>query len=76
VSSFSSEERAQTITHRLEKIAEDGSVDSNLLVVEEQGDVTQYCSVSVENFLMRKMQNAELVNAELKNSRLSEFHLS
>lgn len=40
VSSFSSEERAQTITNRLEKIAEDASVDLNLLQVEELEDTT------------------------------------
>ena len=40
VGSFSSEERAQTITNRLEKIAEDASIDPNLLVIEEQEDVT------------------------------------
>ena len=36
VNSFSSEERAQTITNRLEKIAEDASVDLNQLRIEEQ----------------------------------------
>ena len=40
VGSFSSEERAKTITNRLEKIAEDSSVELNLLRVEELEDIT------------------------------------
>ena len=40
VGSFSSEERAETITNRLEKVAEDNSIDLNLLRVEELEDIT------------------------------------
>ena len=40
VGSFSSEERAQTISNRLQKIANDSSLDFNLLRVEEIEDIS------------------------------------
>jgi small-conductance mechanosensitive channel len=68
VGSFSSQERAETITHRLEKIAEDTSVDLDSLRLEELEDTT--------NILIDRKNLITLTEADAKAARLKRTELA
>ena len=71
--SFSSEERAQAISNRLEKIAEDSPVDLNLLRVEEKEDVSNIVigtkpivTVTQDDAKAARLPRTELANEYLE----------
>ena len=70
--SFSAEERAQTITNKLHKIAQDISVDLSLLRLEERKDITHI--VIGEKTLMSVTESdakvVEIARTELANQYL------
>lgn len=68
VGSFSSEERAQTINNRLQKIAEDSSIDLNLLRVEEKEDIS--------NIVIGKKTIVTLTQDDAKAARLPRTELA
>ena len=68
VGSFSSEERAQTITNRLETIAEDTSVDLNSLRIEQLEDTS--------NIVIGTKNLVTLTEADAKAARLPRTELA
>ena len=71
--SFSSEERAQTITNRLQKIAEDTSVDLNLLKIEEQENIT---SVAIGSKIIVTLTEADAKAARITRTELANEYLA
>ena len=71
--SFSSEERAQTITNRLQKIAEDTSVDLNLLKLEEQENIT---SIVIGSKIIVTLTEADAKAARITRTKLANEYLA
>ncbi len=71
--SFSSEERAQTITNRLQKIAEDTSVDLNLLKLEEQENIT---SIVIGSKIIVTLTEADAKAARINRTELANEYLA
>ncbi len=73
VGSFSSEERAQTITNRLAKIAEDTSVDLNLLRIQEQEATT---NIVIGNKILVTLTEADAKAAQITRTKLANEYLA
>ena len=73
VGSFSSEERAQTITNRLEKIAEDTSVNLNLLRIQEQEATT---NIVIGNKILVTLTEADAKAAQITRTKLANEYLA
>ena len=73
VGSFSSEERAQTITNRIQKIAEDDSIDLNLLRIEAQEVTT---SVFLDKKVLVTLTEADAKAAQTNRTELAEEYLT
>ena len=73
IGSFSSEERAQTITNRLQKIAEDTSVELNLLRLEEQEVTT---SIVIGNKILVTLTEADAKAAQITRTKLANEYLA
>ena len=73
VGSFSSEERAETITNRLEKIAEDTSVNLDLLKIQEQEATT---SIVVGNKILVTLTEADAKAAQIARTELANEYLA
>ena len=73
VGSFSSEERAQTITNRLAKIAEDTSVDLNLLRIQEQEATT---NIVIGNKILVTLTAADAKAAQITRTKLANEDLA
>ena len=68
VNSFSSEERAETINNRLEKIAQDNSVDLNKLTIEELEGIS--------NIVLETKTIVTVTEADAKISRIPRTQLA
>ena len=68
VGSFSSEERAQTITNRLLKIANDTSLDLNLLRLEAQDETT---NIVIGNKTLLTLTEADAKAAQIARTELA-----
>ncbi|ELS00859.1 small-conductance mechanosensitive channel [Xenococcus sp. PCC 7305] len=73
VGSFSSEERAQTITNRIQRVAEDESIDLNLLRLAEQ-DVTT--SIFIDKKILVTLTEADAKAAQISRTELANEHLA
>ncbi len=73
VGSFSSAERAQTITNRLQKIAEDTSVNLNLLRIQEQEVTT---NIVIGNKIMVTLTEADAKAAQITRTKLANEYLA
>ncbi len=73
VGSFSSEERAQTITNRLLKIANDTSLDLNLLRLEAQDETT---NIVIGNKTLLTLTEADAKAAQIARTELANQYLA
>ena len=73
VGSFSSEERAQTITNRLQKIADDSSLDLNLLRLAKQEETT---SIVLGNKIIVTLTEADAKAAQTNQTELANEYLA
>lgn len=73
VGSFSSEERAQTVTNRLQRIANDTSLDLNLLRLEAQDKTT---SILMGNKVLVTLTEADAKAAQITRKELAKDYLA
>ncbi|MGK7899026.1 MAG: mechanosensitive ion channel family protein [Xenococcus sp. (in: cyanobacteria)] len=73
VGSFSSEERAQTITNRLQRIANDNSFNLNLLKLEEQENTT---NIVIGNKIIVTLTEADAKAVRITRTELANQYLA
>ena len=73
VGSFSSEERAQTVTNRLGKIANDTSLDLDLLKLEAKDETT---SIIIGNKILVTLTEADAKAAQVTRNELAKEYLA
>ena len=73
INSFTSEERAKTITNRLQNIADDSSVDLNLLKLDEQESIT---SIVIGDKILVTLTEADATAARRSRASLANEYLN